>query len=675
MMTKTHQISAITLVLTVALSMLLSLTPPAAAQVRPAAANPPQPTAIQTQGPTDPAEFEAFLDAYLAGQMEEHHIPGVVFTMVKDGEVFFTKGYGYADLEKQTSIDPEETVLLNASLAKVFTAVGVLQLNERGLIDLNEDVRPYFTEFPLKTNFDEPLTFANLLTHTDGFESRMIGMSARTEADLLPLGELLEIYMPSQLYPPGKYMTYSDHASNLSGYLTQEISGLPFSQYMAENILLPLGMTSTVLAQSTPEELRSRLIVGYDYLNGHQEPSGMDYTRYEPGGGLRTTAADMNNFMLALLNGGKHAGVQILNPTSVEMMFTQQFTPHPKTAGITYGLFEHLENGQQLFLRDGDGAGTRTRMVLFPDQNLGFFISYNSGDSRLRLDIIGAFLDQYYPAAGSTDPVPMDGYQGRASQFSGTYRPLHEDTTSFAKSALLFSGLIEVTDTDEGYLSITATGLAGPEDDVMGGFEGTSLWAEVEPLYFERVDGKGQLAFAEDESGRIVQMISGQGYHSTFEKLAWYEARAVHIVWIALVAFLIFTVLISTFVFWPLGALIRKLRRGSAQKPVSWGAVAARLWAALVGGMLLLFLVRCFGVLYGGVLPNFVWGITPDMVESLNSMYLPAMLALALPIFTILAWVKGWWKVSMRVYYTLVTLAVFAGIWWVHYWNLLGFRM
>jgi hypothetical protein len=51
------------------------------------------------------------------------------------------------------------------------------------------------------------------------------------------------------------------------------------------------------------------------------------------------------------------------------------------------------------------------------------------------------------------------------------------------------------------------------------------------------------------------------------------------------------------------------------------------------------------------------------------------MLALALPIFTVLAWVKGWWKVSTRVYYTLVTLAVFAGIWWAHYWNLLGFRI
>ena len=209
----------------------------------------------------------------------------------------------------------------------------------------------------------------------------------------------------------------------------------------------------------------------------------------------------------------------------------------------------------------------------------------------------------------------------------------------------------------------------------MGGFTGTSLWVEVEPLYFERVDGKGQLAFVQDESGKIIQMISGQGYHATFEKLPWYESPTFQTVLIALAILLMVTMLISTLIFWPLGALIRILHKQSAQKPVSWGAVAARLWAALVAGMLVLFLLRDFGVLYGGTLPQFVWGITPDMIESLQSMYLPAMLALALPIFTIFAWVKGWWKVSMRVYYTLVTLAIFASIWWANYWNLLGYRM
>jgi len=74
-------------------------------------------------------------------------------------------------------------------------------------------------------------------------------------------------------------------------------------------------------------------------------------------------------------------------------------------------------------------------------------------------------------------------------------------------------------------------------------------------------------------------------------------------------------------------------------------------------------------------MPNFVWGVSDEMISALNSIYLPVLLALPLPIFVGLAWRNRWWKVSTRVHYTLVTLAVMAVIWWAHYWNLLGFRM
>ena len=212
----------------------------------------------QPSGPTDPREFEAFLDIYLAEQMKAHHIPGVVFTMVKDGQVFFSKGYGHADLEAQTPFDPETTVLTTASLAKAFTAVGVLQLYEQDIIDLDADIRSYLADFQLDASFPEPLTFSNLLTHTDGFETRLIGVLGRSEDDLPPLGELLETYTPTQIYPPGQYMTYSDFAANVSGYLTAKLSGTTFEQYMADNVFALLGMVDSRLDMHLPEGLRSR---------------------------------------------------------------------------------------------------------------------------------------------------------------------------------------------------------------------------------------------------------------------------------------------------------------------------------------------------------------------------------------------------------------------------------
>jgi CubicO group peptidase (beta-lactamase class C family) len=150
----------------------------------------------QPSGPTDPREFEAFLDTYLVEQMQAHHIPGVVFTMVKDGRVFFSKGYGYADLETQTPFDPEKTVLTTASLAKAFTAVGVLQLYEQGIVDLDADIRPYLTALQLDANFPEPLTFANLLTHV-GAISGMPNLVWGVSRDIA--GALNSLYLPAVL--------------------------------------------------------------------------------------------------------------------------------------------------------------------------------------------------------------------------------------------------------------------------------------------------------------------------------------------------------------------------------------------------------------------------------------------------------------------------------------------
>jgi len=656
------------------MATLLLILQPASTQAQSA-----QIASATQNGVTDPAELEAFMDEYLAEQMETHHIPGVVITFVKDGDVFFSKGYGYADLENQTPMDVNETLLTTASLGKAFSAVGVLQQYERGVIDLHEDIRPYITDFQLQTNFDEALTFANLLTHTDGFEARLIGVAAQNPEGLISLGDLIETYTPTQLYPPGQYMTYGDFAATLSGYLTQEVSGLSFEAYMESNILSPLGMTDSTFDQRLSDEMVARLATGYDYAEGEYHSGPVYYIRSTPAGGLRTTAMNMNAFMLALLNGGEYQGTRILDEATTQLMHTQQFAPDSKMAGITYGLFEHFENDQRILLRDGDGVGTRSRMVLLPEQDMGFFISYNSGDSNIRLDIISTILEHYYPIGNTTAPLPVEDYQARTKLFTGTYRPLNADVTSFGKSMFFFSQLVEVTSTDEGYLSIVAAGMGGEQSSVMGGFEGISQWVEVEPLYFEQVGGKGQLSFVQNEAGEITQMISGQGYRSTFTKLPWYESQSFHMILIQLVALLLISAVISTFVNWPLGVFVRKLRKKTSDEFVSRSAFIARLWAGIVAGMLGLFVFRAIGVLYaiGGIagMPNFVWGITSDMISALNNIYLPIALALPLPIFTAVAWGNRWWKMSTRIHYTLIALAVVAGIWWANYWNLLGFRI
>jgi len=94
-------------------------------------------------GPGDPAEVEAFMDGLMTSQMSENHIPGAVVVVVKDGEVLFSKGYGYADLEARTPVDPQKTLFRPGSVSKLFVWTSVMQLVEQGKLSREVDVNGY----------------------------------------------------------------------------------------------------------------------------------------------------------------------------------------------------------------------------------------------------------------------------------------------------------------------------------------------------------------------------------------------------------------------------------------------------------------------------------------------------------------------------------------------------
>jgi len=92
------------------------------------------------QGPTDPGELTAFLDDLFAQHMEQYNIAGAAVAVVKDGQLLVARGYGYADLANQIPVDPERTLFKIGSVTKLFTWTAVMQLVEKGKIDLKADI-------------------------------------------------------------------------------------------------------------------------------------------------------------------------------------------------------------------------------------------------------------------------------------------------------------------------------------------------------------------------------------------------------------------------------------------------------------------------------------------------------------------------------------------------------
>jgi CubicO group peptidase (beta-lactamase class C family) len=613
------------------------------------------------EGPTDPQELEAFLDEFFAEQMEESDIPGAVFVLVKDGEIFFTKGYGYADLESQRPVVPDETVFLPGSVGKLFTAVAVMQLVEQGKMDLDDDINEYLDDFQLPDTYPEPVTVGDLLTHTGGFDERFIGAAVSSPEELLPLGEYLAQNTPPRVMPAGDNISYCNHCYALAGYLVEKVAGIPWAQYVDENILQPLDMRHSTCQQPPPPDLASDLAVGYVYVNGEYKPMPDVYMNIAPAGALYATANDMAHFMIAHLHNGRYGDFRILQEDTAREMHRRGFSNHPQLPGYTYGGFsEFTANGQPVLVKGGDVGGFSSLLVLLPEQNVGFFASLNAAlnlfaGEEPREELLGQFLDQYYPV--QEQPIsPLASPDLR--RVSGSYRWNRYSRTTMEK-ALNPIGMLQsyVIANDDDTLTVKS----------VVPLVKAARYTEVEPLLFRQVDGTSCIAFREDEGGRITQMFGTLGEEpATFEKVPWYETDRFQL---NLIVFLVLAFL--SVLAWPVMYLIRRFRRRLAQDPRR--ARVARRLAAVLSILNLVFMVGFAAALIQGLTGALPYP-PPWFAALLVIPIFTTVLSTVLLVFAALAWKDRYWSVVGRLHYSLVVMAALVFVWFANYWNLLGFR-
>ena len=137
---------------------------------RPVEAAAPKP--LPGGGLRSPEELEAFVDGFVSAEREAYDVAGMTVAVVKDGQLFFAKGYGWADVERQVPVDAEETLFRPGSVSKLFTWTAVMQLVEQGKLDLDADVNTYLTQFKIPATYEAPITLRHALTHTVGHGGR-----------------------------------------------------------------------------------------------------------------------------------------------------------------------------------------------------------------------------------------------------------------------------------------------------------------------------------------------------------------------------------------------------------------------------------------------------------------------------------------------------------------------
>src|SRR5437868_7764795 len=326
-------------------SPLISLPSPPPAKV-PAVAPQPSPAPALTR-----QDFEAFLDALIPSQLQNRDIAGAVVSVVKDGQVLFVKGYGYADVEAKKPVTADQTLFRPGSISKVFSATAVMQLVEQGELDLDRDVNEYL-DFAIPKTYPEPVTLRRLLTHTAGFEETLKNLFVAHESDLKPLRTYLINQMPQRIFPTGKVVSYSNYGFTVAGYIVERVTGEKFERYIDNHILKPLRMTNSTFDQSLPVALTPQMSQGY--LAAGKKPRDFEFVQAAPAGALSTTAADMTRFMLAFLQDGTVDGVAILKPETVRQMENRQFELHPMINGLGLPFMEYWMSPVRVIGHGGD---------------------------------------------------------------------------------------------------------------------------------------------------------------------------------------------------------------------------------------------------------------------------------------------------------------------------------
>lgn len=616
---------------------------------KPAATTAAPAPAKSEEGPRDAAEMEAFLDGIMAAHMQAQEIPGAVVSVVKDGKLFFSKGYGYADLEKRVPVDPATTLFRPGSISKLFTWTAVMQLHERGQLDLDADVNQYLTGFKIPGTYPQPVTMKHLLTHTPGFEDGALGfLFVRDEKKIVPLSQSLAAHIPMRVRAPGTYSSYSNWGTALAGLIVANISKMPFEEYVEKNILQPLGMQHSTFREPLPAALAPHLANGYKFEGGVFKKQGFEFiTNFGPAGALSASGNDMARFMIAHLQNGKLESAQILQEATAQKMHSQLYTLDPRLPGMAHGFYESKVNGKRIIGHGGDTLWFHSNMALVPEHNFGIYVSYITRGGRARGELLKAVMDRYYPAPFVQPAEPPGDFKERAKRLTGEFRFTRHNWSTIEKLTALGGGAT-VAVNKENRLSVSGVGSAPMQ------------FVEIEPLLFQQIDGFNTLAFKE-EGGQITHMFLGALPFMPLYRVPWYEQKSFSILLLGLAVLLSVTTLISAFYH-------RKQHDGATQG--SRWAIRTGVLAAL---LTLTFLIGLVAVVSGNQ-DDLIYELPKSLTAVLVLPHITALLSVVLLLFAGMAWSGRWWGFARRMHFSLFAVAMLAAAWLCYHWNILGFK-
>jgi serine beta-lactamase-like protein LACTB len=316
-------------------------------------------------------QAETLASQYVA----ESGVSGLAVSVAIDGEIVWSEGFGFADLEQMVAVDPAKTKFRVGSTAKSMTAMGLSVLYESGKIDLDAPIQIYVPEFPEKSG---TITVRMLAGHTAGIRHYKNDAEFLSAVSYASITEALTAFSNDPvLFRPGSQYSYSTQGYILLSAAIERAADQEYLSFMSENVFGPIGMKSTVADRVVPiisDRSRYYTIAGGQLGNA----PWVDNSNKWASGGFLSTSEDMVRFGMAHLSG------EFLKPETIEMMWTSQATSNGRDTG--YGIGWNItadDAGRKIIRHSGGSVGGITELRIYPDQKLVIAVITNTAPASL----------------------------------------------------------------------------------------------------------------------------------------------------------------------------------------------------------------------------------------------------------------------------------------------------
>lgn len=321
-------------------------------------------------------EIVEMMDNYIKEASKQYCFSGSIL-VAKDGKIIFNKAYGKANYEKSIA-NQVYTKYTLASVTKQFVAAGIMMLQEKNKLNVNDNVNKYLLNYPNGDN----ITVHQLLTHTSGIADYFTDSFVLSKESKRPynIDEIIALFKDKPVnFEPGKTFSYSNSNYVLLGKIIENVSGMKCEKFLEDNIFKPLGMKNSGFyldkknLKSSAEGYK-RTDTGVEKcLNTANEY--MDLSSVSVAGGMYSTCYDLYLWDKAL-NKGK-----LLNKESLDKIYT------PYTEQFSYGYGVSIENlhGKKCVSHSGGMSGVETYIYRYVNDNVCIILLTNLPGSGLSL--------------------------------------------------------------------------------------------------------------------------------------------------------------------------------------------------------------------------------------------------------------------------------------------------